>query len=82
MQKCKSSRAPNCCRGDTELFDQIDHFLHDEVIPAICEWTPICNETANVVVNVLLETGLDMMIHDLLDFAGRHIVMGRNKETM
>jgi len=67
---CKSSRTPNRCRGDTELFDQIDHFFHDEVIPAIREWTLICNEAANVVVNPLLETGLDMMIHDLLDFAG------------
>jgi len=55
--------------GDTELFDQINHFLHDDVIPAVREWTPIRNEAANVVVNALLETGLHMMIHNLLDFA-------------
>ena len=68
--RCKSSRTPNCRTGDTERFDQINHFLHDEVISAIREWTPICDEAPNVVVNALLETGLDMMIHDLLNFAG------------
>ena len=70
LVRYKSSRTPHCCRGDTELFDQIDHFLHDDVIPAIREWTLICNEAANVVVNALLETGLDMMVHDRLDSAG------------
>jgi hypothetical protein len=70
LARCKSSQMPNCRRGDTEHFDQIDHFLNNKVIPAIREWNFICNEAANVVVNALLETGLDMMIHDLLNFAG------------
>ncbi len=75
-------KMPNCRRGDTNLFDQVNHFLYDEVIPAKREWTLIRNEAVNVVMNALLEARLDMMVHGRLNLASRHIIVGRNKETM
>ena len=73
VEGCKSKlqcKMPNCRREDTELFDQVNRFLHDEVIPAIREYPLIRNEAVNVVVNAFLEAGLDMMVHDRLHLAG------------